>query len=204
LAELTQLIADKERTIQALETQVAAYGRSHLGILSGAAIRYELAQLTGPVDLVVFDWRKQNEWNAILGWNPANVFLGRAARVDYAGVDRRHTTRQIDLRGQYGGDEVVMAVDVGCGLGLFQRLLREVAAMNKELSPLHRAEILARTGGLVCGFSVAAVLVEGSTHALRDAARAIDATGELKKGCVTGERATSGARGSVLGRMPRC
>jgi len=34
-----------------------------------------------------------------------------------------------------------------------------------------------------------------------DARRAIDATGVLKRGAQTGDRATSGARGTVFGRL---
>ncbi len=189
--------------ITKLETQVAAYGRSHLGILSGPAIRYELSLLSTPIDLLVFDWRKQNEWNAILGWDGANAPLGQAARADYAGVERRHARRAIDLRGQWGGDEIVMAVDVGHGRGLLARLLRELLTMNQALAPEHHAAIVEKTGGLISGFCVAAVLVEASTHALRDATRAVDATGVLKAGQSTGCRATSGARGTVVARLGR-
>lgn len=190
--------------IRAQEARIAAYGTSHLGILSGPAVRYELAQLTAPCDLVAFDWRKLHEWNAILGYSASNVFLGRAARAGYAGADRRATARTLDLRGQYGGDEIVCAVDVGNGIGLLRRILREVAVMNQEMSDTHRAAIAQRTGGLIGGFAIAAVLVEGSTRPLNDTERAINATGQMKAGIATGARATSGARGSVLGRMERC
>src|SRR5260221_5869106 len=168
--------------ITELEARVAAYGRSHLGILSGPAIRYELAQLHGPVDILVFDWRKQNEWNALLGWDAANAPLSQAARVDYAGIERRHAQRTIDLRGQWGGDEIAMAVDLGCGRGLLARLLRELLTLNQALTPALRAGISAKTGGLIDGFCIAAVLIEGSTRPLEDAARAVDATGVLKRG----------------------
>jgi hypothetical protein len=193
-AILTQRIA-------ALEVQVAAYGTSHLGILSGPAIRYELSLLTAPVDLLVYDWRKQNEWNSILGWDAGNAPLGQSARIDYAGIDRRHATRAIDLRGQYGGDEIVMAVDCGSGRGLLARLLRELITLNAGLSAAQHQDISDRTGGLISGFCVAAVLVESTAHALLDAARAVDMTGVLKKGIQTGARATSGARGTVIGRL---
>lgn len=189
--------------IRQQQQRIAAYGTSHLGILSGPAIRYELAQLTQPVDLLVFDWRKQNEWNAVLGWNPANAWLGHAARIDYAGIERRHTERTIDLRGQWGGDEIVMAVDVGHGKGLLARLLRELLAMNAALTPAQVEAIRAKTGNLISGFCVAAVLVEGSTRPLEDATRAVDATGALKAGRTTGCRATSGRPGTVVARLGR-
>lgn len=190
-----------QRSIADLEVLVNAYGRSHLGILSGPAIRHELSLLTTPVDLLVFDWRKQNEWNASLGWEAANAPLGQAARVDYAGIERRHAARTIDLRGQWGGDEIVCAVDVGHGRGLLARLLRELIALNRTLTPAQRQEISDRTGGLITGFCVAAVLVEGTAHALDDCARAIDMTCVLKAGIQTGTRATSGAAGTVIGRL---
>jgi hypothetical protein len=190
-----------QRSIAELEALVNAYGTSHLGILSGAAIRYELAQLHTPVDLLVYDWRKQNEWNSILGWDAGNAPMGQSARIDYAGIDRRHATRRIDLRGQYGGDEIVIACDVGDGRGLLLRLLRELITLNAGLSPAQHQAISDRTGGLITGFAVAAVLVEGSTHALLDAARAVDMTGVLKKGVQTGTRATSGAAGTIIGTL---
>lgn len=201
LTELTQLILDKERTIAVMEAKLAASWHSHLGILSGPAIRYELAHLTQPVDIVAFDWRKLHEWNDIMGYSPSNVFFGQAARVYYDGNDRRATERTVDLRGHWGGDEIIMAVNAGHGRGLLCRLLHEIALMNREMSRSHRAAIIHRTGGLIGGFAIAAVLVEGSTRPLEDATRAIDATGVLKAGIVTGCRATSGARGTVLGRL---
>lgn len=187
--------------IAALEAQVKAYGTSHLGILSGPAIRYELAQLTQPVDLLCFDWRKLHEWNSLLGWDAANVSMSQAARTDYAGLDRRQVARTIDLRGQWAGDEIVIAVDRGQGFGLLMRLLRELVTMSAGLTPAQRAAIEDATGGLLSGFAVAAVLVSGSTDPLSDARRAIDMTGVLKHGTQTGERATSGARGTVIGRL---
>lgn len=193
--------------IAALEVQVKAYAHSHLQILSGPAIRYELAQLScgsdAPpcVDLLVFDWRKQNEWNSILGWDAANVPLSQAARVDYAGLDRRHATRRIDVRGQWGGDEIVIAVDTGDGRGLLRRLLCGVATMSQSLPAAHRAAIRQRTGNVISGFAVAAVLIEGSRRPLLDAARGVDATGGLKQGRQTGARASSGACGTVIGQL---
>lgn len=204
LYELTRLIAEKEHTIAVMQAKLAASWHSHLGILSGPAIRYELAQLDRPVDVLAFDWRKLHEWNEIMGYSPSNAFFGRAVRTYYEGPDRRTTPRALDLRGQWNGDEIVCAVDAGHGRGLLARLLAELAIMNREMSVSHRSAILRRTGGLIEGFAIAAVLIESSTHPLQDAARAVDATGTLKAGIVSGTRATSGARGTVLGRMERC
>jgi hypothetical protein len=184
-----------------LEAYASACSQSHLGILSGPAIRHELSLLHTPVDLLVYDWRKAHEWIDILTWDGANAPLGQSARIDYAGIDRRHATRTIDLRGQYGGDEIVMAVDAGDGRGLLTRLLRELITMNRALTPAQKADISDRTGGLITGFCVAAVLVESTGHALTDAARAVDMTGVLKRGTQTGTRATSGAAGTVIGRL---
>lgn len=189
------------RTIEELEILVTAYGRSHLGILSGPAIRHELSLLTLPCDIIALDWRKLHEWNDLIGRAPASAAMGRAVRTDYAGIDRRHATRTLDLRGQYDGDELVIAVDAGSGIGLLRRLLRELATMNALLTDANRTAIRDRTGGLLSGFSIAAVLVEGTTRASADAARAVDATGELKKGRQTGTRASSGAVGTVIGRL---
>jgi hypothetical protein len=190
------------RTLEESEALVTAYSQSHLGILSGPAIRYELSRLMTPVDILAIDWRKLHEWNDLIGRKPANDAMSQAARVDYAGIDRRHTARRIDLRGQYDGDELVMAVDPGHGLGLLTRLLRELLAMNAALTAVQISAITARTGGLISGFAVAAVLIEGSRTPLLDAARAVAATGVLKAGLQTGARATSGARGTVIGRLP--
>lgn len=191
-------IAELERQNAEMAARLAAYGRSHLGILSGPAIRYELSLLTTPVDLFVFDWRKQNEWNGILGWTPANYYIGRAARADYAGPDQRHHQRAVDLRGQWGGDEIVMAVDAGDGRGLLARVLRELIALNLSLSAEQRTKITEKTNGLIGGFCIAAVLIEHTCSALADAERAIDATGTLKAGVVTGSRATSGRAGTLI------
>ncbi len=197
----TRKLAGLRRKNTELRRQVEAYRYSHLGILSGPAIRYELAQIAEPVDLLMVDWRKLNTWNDVLGFNLANDFMGRAARVPWDGVDRRLVPRRIDLRGQYGGDELLFAVDVGCGGGLRGRFLAELDALTAELTAEQRARAELKTGGLIDCFCVAAVLIEGSTHPLADAARAIEQVGELKAGRITGNRDTSGARGTVLGEL---
>lgn len=218
------------RSIEQLEALVKAYGTSHLGILSGPAIRHELSQLTTPVDILALDWRKLHEWNDLIGYAPSNDAMSQAARVDYAGIERRAydgperrerprpaapgerrlTRRVIDLRGQFGGDELVMAVDPGHGVGLLTRILRQLAEMNGAMPSETRADISARTGGLLSGFGIAAVLVTNSTDAYHqdahgrdagDVARAVAECGNLKRGIQTGERATSGARGTVIGRL---
>ncbi len=197
----TRKLAGLRRKNAELKKQVEAYRWSHLGILSGAAIRHELSQISEPVDLLMVDWRKLNTWNDVLGFNLANDFMGRAARVPWDGVERRFVPRRIDLRGQYGGDEILFAVDTGCGRGIRARFLAELDALTAELTAEQRARAELKTGGLIDGFCVAAVLIEGSTQPLIDAARAIERVGELKAGRITGDRDTSGARGTVIGEL---
>lgn len=177
------------------------YKWSSFGVLTPPALRYELAQLIGPLDLVVWDWRKLHEWNEVLGWDVSGAFLRRAATYDFAGPERRHHTRHIDVRGQWGVDEIVWAVDAGDGRGLLARLVRELRTLTNELTPAQRDDIYTRTGGLIDGFCISAILIEGSIRPLMDTERAVPAANRLKLGRQTGSRATSGTAGSVFGRM---
>lgn len=201
-----------------LEDYAQACSASHLGILSGPAIRYELGQLTESVDLIAIDWRKLHEWNDILGYDVSNVFLAEFAQTRH-GTDRRRVTRaknsrrpaRLDLRGQWGGDELLFAVSAGDGLGLLMRLLRALDTLSARLTSEQRQAIAERTGGLIDGFAIVAVLVPSSTDAYHrnewgrdagDSARAVAECGRLKAGRQTGERATSGAPGTIIGTLP--
>jgi GGDEF domain-containing protein len=168
---------------------------SHLGILSPAAIRLELARETGPVDLIALDFRKLHEWNDILGYDVANVYFGAFART------RLDEGRAADVRGQWAGDEVVIACAAGDGLGLLLRLIRALSELSEQLGVTDRATIQRRTGGLLDGFAAVFVLIPGSTHVLADAERAIVECGILKRGVETGDRATSGRAGTIVGTL---
>lgn len=181
---------------------------SHLGILSGPALRYELSLLDGPVDVLAIDWRKLHEWNDLLGYDVANTFLAQFAQTRQGRERRRfprvkHARRpaRLDIRGQWGGDELVFAVAPGDGLGLLLRLLRALDTLSAQLTPAQRQAIGDRTGGLLDGFAIAAVLVCGTSTPLTDARRAVDECGKLKAGRQTGDRATSGAAGTIIGTL---
>jgi hypothetical protein len=186
-----------------------ACSTSHLGILSGPALRYALARIDGPVDILAIDWRKLHEWNDLLGYDAANTFVAQFAQTRQ-GRERRHFPRvkharrpaRLDVRGQWGGDELVFAVAAGDGLGLLMRLLRALDVLTAQLSAAQRQAIADRTGGLLDGFAIVAVLITNSQAPLTDARRAVDECGRLKAGRQTGERATSGAAGTVIGTLP--
>jgi hypothetical protein len=181
--------------IKDLEMENAELSVSHLGILSPAAIRRSLRLMAGPVDLICLDFRKLHDLNDILGYDVANVYYGRFART------RQHdeTGRMADTRGQWGGDELVIACALGTGLGLLSRLVSALDELTGELTSEQRAAMFERTGGLIDGFAATFVLIEQSLHPLIDAARGITRCGELKKGNVTGCRSTSGKPGTIIG-----
>ncbi len=79
--------------------------------------------------------------------------------------------------------------------------MRELRTLSAELTPAQRDDIYERTGGLIDGFCIAAILVECSPRPLTDAHRAVNAANQLKAGRRTGERATSGAFGNIFARM---
>lgn len=197
---LLHMIIEQQQIIAELST-------CHLGILSGTAIRRELAHIEGPCDIIAIDWRKLHEWNEILGYDVSNVFLAKFAQTRQGhdrrcmprGSDRRPT--RLDVRGQWGGDELVFAVAAGDGMGLLMRLLRAIDTLTQQLTPAQRQAITERTGGLIDGFCIAAVLVTGSTQPLLDATRAVKECGILKAGNHTGNRATSGRAGTIISTL---
>jgi len=203
-----------------LEAYATACSASPLGILSGPAIRHELAPLSGPVDIIAVDWRKLHEWNDLLGYDVSNVFLAEFAQTRL-GTERRRLLRfaparrpaRIDIRGQWGGDELLFAVNAGDGVGFLMRLVSALDTLSARLSEAQRQSIQEKTGGLIDGFAVAAVLIASSTDAYHwdnrgqdagDASRAVAECGKLKAGVATGERATSGAAGTIIGTLPTC
>lgn len=191
--ELLALIADQQAVIDELSM-------SHLGILAPAAIRRALRLMTEPCDLICIDLRKLHDLNEVLGYDVANRYFGVFART------RMHdepfvAPRPHDVRGQWGGDELVIACAVDDGMGLLMRLVAALDDLTAELTTAQRQAIAARTGGLVNGFSAVFVLIPNSTHPLCDAARGVTECGELKKGNVTGNRSTSGKPGTIIGSI---
>ncbi len=188
--ELITLITDQQAVIDELSY-------SHLGILSSAAIRRALRLIDGPRDLICLDLRKLHDLNEVLGYDAANVYFGTFART------RLHddATRCHDTRGQWGGDEVVIACSVGSGIGLLMRLVAALDALTADMTPAQRQAIALRTGGLVDGLCAVFVLIENSSNLLYDAKRGIDECGNLKKGNVTSSRSTSGKPGTIIGSL---
>ena len=203
--ELIALIVEQQAIINELS-------HCHLGIMSGGGIRRALSRLTGPVDIIAIDWRKLHEWNDILGYDGSNVFFAQFAQTRHT-TDRRatmHTHRPLDVRGQWGGDELVFAVGAGDGIGLLMRLIASLDALTAQLNAGQRAAITTCTGGLVDGFCIVAVLIPNSTDVYHrdtygrdagDVARAVAECGRLKAGTTTGARATSGAAGTIIGTL---
>lgn len=186
---LQRLLIEKQAIIDELSM-------SHLGILAPAAIRRALRLTVAPCDIIAIDFRKLHEWNDLLGYDVANDYYGRFVR-QREGFDGRRR----DVRGQWGGDECVIAADVGDGAGLIVRMVQLLEQLTSELAPAVRAEMSTRTAGLIDGFAAVFVLVPRSRWPLHDAKRAVDECGELKKGNQTGQRATSGKAGTIIGSI---
>lgn len=193
-------IAELRAIIAAQQSHIRELSRSHLGILSGPAIRRELRLLETPCDLIALDFRKLHEWNDILGYDLANRFFGDLCRTREH-TRRRSELRMQDVRGQWGGDEIVIACAVGSGRGLLLRLVRALDDLSAQLSTNQRQAIVTATGGLIDGFAAVFVLIESSRCPLVDAARAVAECGELKRGIQTGDRATSGRPGTIIGTL---
>lgn len=191
---------------------ITELSQSHLGMLSGPAIRRALRIETAVVDLIALDFRKLHEWNDIIGRERADTYLARLGQVRTTDrpIPPGSTPRKArqpgdarDLAGQYGGDELVLSVPAGDGWGLLARLVRTLNTMTLELSDAERAAIVMRTGGLLTGFAAVLVLVERSTRPFDDAARAVDECGILKRGgLITGNRASTGRPGTIVGTLP--
>ncbi len=188
-------------TIAQQQAAIAELSRSPLGILSGPAIRRALRQMPGPVDLIAFDFRKLHEWNDVLGYDVSSNYLAKFCQTRTR-TRRRGEARPLDVRGQWGGDEIVLAVAAGNGRGLLMRLVWALDTMTERLTDEQRTKITHNTGGLITGFAAVFVLVEGSGAPLVDAARAVSECGVLKSGGrQTGERATSGRPGTIIGSI---
>jgi hypothetical protein len=177
-----------------LESQLNRYKYSHLGILSGPAIRDALMNLEGSWDIIAIDIRKMHQLNEALTWSGANLHL-----IAPLVQTRRADGRPVDVAGQWAGDEVVFAVPAGDGRGFVRRLLSAAQTLTDSLSDAQRVYLRQQTGGLVDGLCVALVCVEGvDADYLSSTEKALDLANTLKEGTTTGERATSGARGTVV------
>lgn len=199
-------------TVAELHAIIDELSMSHLGIFSPAAIRRELRLLSTPCDLICIDLRKLHDLNEVLGYDVANRYFGIFARTRMH--DELHiATRSHDIRGQWGGDEVVIACSAGDGTGLLMRLVNALDMLSAGLPPAQRLAMATRTGGLVDGFAAVFVLIPNSTDVYRrewidggwvdagDAARGVDECGLLKKGNVTDCRSTSGKPGTIIGTL---
>lgn len=201
-ASEAQIIAELRATVARQQAHIAELRASPLGILSGAAIRCDLRAWRGQADVIAVDWRKLHEWNEILGYDLATQFFAEFCRTRAANR-RRDDHRSADIRGQWGGDEIVIAVAPGGGRGLLMRLIRALDELSAQLSAEQRAKIVAQTGGLIDQFSAVFVLIEGSSCPIVDAARAVAECGQLKSGGrQTGDRATSGRPGTIVATLP--
>lgn len=173
-----------------------AYSTTHFGVLAPAAIRHALRRTRGLADYVVIDIRKLHTLNEVLGYTEASALVGRLTRI--LSDVRTQRGRAVDLAGQWGGDEFVYRLALGTGQGFLQRLLAQLDELTATLTPAQRSELARHTGGLVDGLCVAACLVEGASDPWRAIDHGIAVVTRLKAGRVTGERATSGAVGTVV------
>lgn len=187
---------DLHYRIKELEMENEELRYSHLGILSGPAIRRALRLMQAPVDVVAIDFRKLHEWNDLIGYDPSTQFFAEFVKARQ-GLDGRRR----DVRGQWGGDEIVIATDVGQGFGLIFRMVQMLDRLSAELPAATRTAMAERTGGLIDGFAAVFVLVSKSRWPLHDAKRAVDECGVLKSGNQTGSRATSGKPGTIIGSI---
>jgi hypothetical protein len=188
------VLSTQQRRIKDLEAELNRYKYSHLGVLSQAAIRDAVANLSGAWDIICLDIRKMHELNSVLTWNGANLHL-----IAPLVQTRQADGRAVDVSGQLGGDEILFAVPAGDGRGFVRRLLSTAQTLTDALSATQREDLVAQTGGLVDGLCVALVCVEGvSGDYLAAAEKGLDLANAMKSGAVTGERATSGVKGTIV------
>lgn len=195
LASIALILA----SVQVLKVRMLS--RSNFDNLSPAALRWQLrlwSLFRRPCAIIALDIRKLHDLNAVLGYSTSNGLIRdliSARQHQRSG----HARRWLDLVGQWGGDELVMALADPRGR---ERVLRHLEARLLELSarmtPEQRQALHDRTGGLVDGLHAAISIVPHTRDAYGAAGRAIDATGPMKEGRLTGERSTSGAVGTVM------
>lgn len=174
--------------------------QSHLGVLSPAAIRSELRKAQWwaclrrhqRYDVIAIDIRKMHQLNEVLGYDYANRMIQRWLTS---------TLRADDIAGQWGGDEIVLAPYSGQGDGVVKRLIDAAQNITNTMSEQERNELRIKTGGLVDGFHIAASMVYDTPYLYDAAVSALDDANRLKSGRETGDRATSGAVGTIINKQ---
>jgi hypothetical protein len=211
-SELLAIIENQQAIIEENKAEIAELSMSHLGILAPAAIRRALRLMTDPCDLICIDLRKMHDLNAVLGYDVTNMYFGIFART------RTHddpfiAARSRDVRGQWGGDEVVIACAPGDGQGLLMRLIAALDKLTAALTPAQRHSLAMRTGNLVDGWAAVFVLIPNTTDPYHrewigdtwvdagDVKRGVNECGKLKEGNITGSRSTSGRPGTIIGTL---
>lgn len=186
-------------TVQVLK--VRALSRSNFDNLSSAALRWQLrlwSLFRHPCAIIALDIRKLHDLNAVLGYSTSNGLIRdliSARQHQRSG----HARRWFDLVGQWGGDEVVVAVADPSGIDrVLQHLEARLVELSTRLTPEQRTALYDRTGGLVDGLHAAISVVKHTRDAYGTAVSAVNATGPLKEGRLTGERSTSGAVGTIM------
>lgn len=190
------LLHTLQQQIEELKAENEELKWSHFGILSPAATRRAIRQITGPKDVIVADIRKMNKLNPVIGYSRNNELVGELVCC------RSQPGRDADIAGVWGGDEVVYVVDPGCGVGFLRRLLKQAADVTlTKLTPDQRQRLYDETQGIIRGYNLAAVLIENVTDILQAVKLGVDATGTLKEGRKTNNRDTCGKPGTQLARL---
>lgn len=182
-------------------TKVRSLSRTHFENLSPGALRWQLriwSLLRIPCAVIAIDIRKMHDLNSVLGYTNNNNFVRDLVSVRQH-RNWRHPWRWLDIIGQWsGGDEFITAIANPSALPLvLGRIDQRLIELTEQLSPEQRKSLYERTGGLVDGFHAAIVTIPYTRDAYGAAVRAINATGPLKDGVITGDRSTSGAVGTV-------
>lgn len=140
--------------------------------------------------VIAIDIRKLHDMNSILGYSEANKLMADALK---------NVARSNDLIGQYGGDEHIIAIRNPQAWPLvLERFTANLRALTETMPIESRDALYRRTGGLVDGLHAAIVIVPETRRAYHTAMLAIDKTGEIKDGPQTGDRSTSGAKGTII------
>ncbi len=143
--------------------------------------------------VIGIDIRKLHDMNALFGYSEGNRLMREALQ---------NVARSNDLIGQYGGDEHIIAIRNAEAWPLvLDRFTANLRALTEAMATEDRAALIARTSGLVDGLHAAIVVVPETRRAYHTAMLAIDKTGEIKDGPQTGDRSTSGAKGTIIDVM---
>ena len=178
--------------------KIAFLSRTHLDNMAPAALRWQLriwSLLRRRCAIIALDVRKLHDLNALLGYSTANDLIRDLVSVRLL----RKLGRWLDLIGQWGGDEFVIALANADAWPLVvERIQARLIEITAKLTPEQRAAIQERTGGLVDGLHAAISIIPLTRDAYGSAVAAVNATGPLKEGPQTGARSTSGAIGTCV------